>query len=491
MAAQQHATLDRLVRVEGPRVLATLVRTTGSLQLAEDAVQDAVVRALQVWPRDGVPPEPRAWLTVTARRRAIDLLRREAMRSGKEAAAVALLEPADAPLPDDGVLRDDLLRLLFTCCHPALPTEAQTALALHTLCGLSTAEVARALLVTEATMAKRLTRARRKIAVAGIPYRPPATHELPQRLGGVLTSVYLLFNEGYHATGGDDPLRRRLTEQSLRLADLVYELLPDQVGVIGLAALLHLQDGRSPARLSTAGELVRLPDQDRGRWDRDKIDQGLSLLGVAPTWSGTNWAAIISWYDVLLRVSDTPVVRLNRAVAIGELHAPQAGLAELDKVEDLIDYLPLTAARASRIWAVRSGVISRLGVAGWTHCTKERLTRDGVVRFRTGGSARPRRTTADAAACHHQWNVGASIAACRSERLVRAAPSRRASDGVNVIRGGVPPAGWTANRFGPGHLPHVSRQKPRLAMVGEPCSHPPLGVPEIIIPQAVAPWPTG
>lgn len=226
------AALARLVRDEGSRVLATLVRTTGSLELAEDAVQDAVVRALDVWPREGVPVEPRAWLTLTARRRAIDLLRRERVREGKEAATAALLDllqPADPSLPDHGVLRDDLLRLLFTCCHPTLSTEAQTALALRTLCGLTTAEVASALLVSEPTMAKRLTRARRKIATAGIPYRVPSAEELPARLDGVLTTVYLLFNEGYHASAGATLIRRQLTAEAIRLAALLREVLPDQI----------------------------------------------------------------------------------------------------------------------------------------------------------------------------------------------------------------------------------------------------------------------
>lgn len=243
-------------------------------------------------------------------------------------------------------------------------------MALRTLCGLSTAEVASALLVSEATMSKRLTRARRKIEAAGIPYRTPSNRELPQRLRGVLTTVYLLYNEGYHATVGENPLRRELTAAAVRLAGLLQELLPDQLGVIGLNALLHLHEARSPARLDTAGELVRLPDQDRARWDRDEIAMGLSWLGVAlrqptstpdpyvvqaaiaachdlaPTWADTSWAAIASWYDVLLTLTDTPVVRLNRAVARSEVHGPAVGLAELEEIDDLAEYLPYAAARA-------------------------------------------------------------------------------------------------------------------------------------------------
>ena len=365
-----HAALARLVREEGPRVLATLVRTAGSLQLAEDAVQDAVLRALDTWPRDGIPVEPRAWLTVTARRRAIDMIRRESRRTDKEAAALALLHPVDAPPPDHGVLRDDLLRLLFICCHPALAVEAQIALALRTLCGLTTSEVASSLLVSRETMAKRLTRARRKIVVAGIPYQTPAPDELPRRLHGVLTAIYLLFNEGYHATAGESALRRQLTGEAIRLATLLQELLPDQLPAIGLAALLHLHDARSPGRLDAAGELLLLSEQDRSRWDRGVVRRGLSLLGIAlrhpgdrpdpfviqaaiaachdlaPTWEATDWPAIVSWYDVLLSVTDTPVVRLGRAVAVGELHGPAVGLATLEDIEGLETHLPFVAGRA-------------------------------------------------------------------------------------------------------------------------------------------------
>ena len=375
----ERAALVRLVRDEGARVLATLVRTTGSWQLAEDAVQDAVMRALDRWPRDGIPPEPRAWLTVTARRRAIDLIRREAMRDSKELAALEL-RVADAEPPDHGVVRDDLLRLLFVCCHPALSVEAQTALALRTLGGLSTEEVASSLLVSPATMAKRLTRAKRKIQVARIPYEAPSPEDLPERLQGVLTVIYLMFNEGYHASGGDGPLRRGLTSEAIRLATLLRELLPGQVSVLGLAALLALHDARTPARLDHDGEPVRLAEQDRSRWDRDAIERGLALLGLAlrgsvarpdpfvvqaaiaachdlaPTWEATNWPAIVSWYDVLLTVGDTPVVRLGRAVAIGELHGPDAGLTALETVEGLEGHLPFVAGRAELL--ARSGRVA-------------------------------------------------------------------------------------------------------------------------------------
>jgi RNA polymerase sigma-70 factor (ECF subfamily) len=361
--------LVRLVRDEGARVLATLVRVTGSLQLAEDAVQDAVVKALDVWEKGGVPPEPRAWLTRTARNRAIDLLRRESRRGEKEAGAEILLGGDDAPVPEPEVVADDLLRLLFTCCHPTLSLETQTALALRTLCGLTTAEVARALVVPEATMAKRLTRARRKIAVAAIPYRTPSPEELPGRLSGVLSTVYLLFSEGYHATSGDDPVRRELTADAVRLARLLRELLPEEPATTGLLALMLLQSSRHAARTDEHGDLVLMADQDRSRWDRAAIAEGMTLLGVAlrrtptrpelyttqaaiaachaiaPTWADTNWDAVISWYDVLLGITDTPVVRLNRAVAVAERDGPEVGLAELEQIPALPGYPALDAVR--------------------------------------------------------------------------------------------------------------------------------------------------
>jgi len=366
--------LVRLVRDEGARVLATLVRTTGSLEIAEDAVQDAVVNALKVWPRTGVPRCPRAWLTVTARNRAIDLLRRESRRADKEGAAEAPALTEDSLLAAPEVVADDLLRLVFTCCHPSLPLETQTALALRTLCGLTTAEVARALLVPEATMAKRLTRARRKIAVAGIPYRSPSAGDLPHRLGAVLATVYLLFNEGYHASAGDDLIRSQLVGEALRLTRLLRELLPGEASVTGLLALMLLQSSRHRARLDEHGEVVLLADQDRTKWDRDAVAEGMTLLGVAlrrtptrpdlyatqaaiaachalaATWEHTNWEAVISWYEVLLSINDTPVVRVNRAVAVAELHGPQAGLAALDEVGDIPDFTSLPAVRAELLY---------------------------------------------------------------------------------------------------------------------------------------------
>jgi RNA polymerase sigma factor (sigma-70 family) len=365
-----HAALVRLVRDEGRRVLATLARLTGDLQLAEDAVADATVRALQTWPRDGVPEQPRAWLTLAARRRAIDLIRREIARNGKEAAAVSLLEPSDPEPVEPEAVRDDLLRLVFTCCHPSLAVDTQVALALRTLCGLSTAEVGRALLVGEATMTKRLTRAKQKIARAGIPYRTPADHELPDRLRGVLAVVYLLFNEGYSATAGADPLRPALVDEAIRLTRLLRELLPGEPSVLGLLALQLLHDSRRDARIDPDGQPVLLADQDRTRWRRALIEEGVRLVGeglrrtpdqpdpyvvqaaiaachaLAPGYQETDWVAVLSWYDVLLRVQDTPVVRLNRAVAVGELHGAAAGLAEIDRLTGMSGYPLWHAARA-------------------------------------------------------------------------------------------------------------------------------------------------
>nr|WP_260428405.1 sigma-70 family RNA polymerase sigma factor [Micromonospora globispora] len=353
------AAVARLVREERTRILATLIRVTGSVDLAEDATQDAVVRALETWPRDGVPENPRAWLLVVARRRAVDLIRREARRAGKEAEAVSLLDPA--PENPESV-RDDLLRLIFTCCHPALSLDAQVALALRTLAGLSTAEVARGLLVPEATMAKRLTRAKQKIAQARIPYRVPAAEELTARLSGVAATVYLIFNEGYAAGAGDDLLRTALTGEAIRLARLLAELMPDEATVLGLLALLLLQDSRRAARTDADGRLLLLAEQDRSRWDPALVTEGVELVGralrrtahrpdryvvqaavaachaLAPAYDLTPWDAVVSWYDVLLTVHDTPVVRLNRAAAVAERDGPAAGLALVDAVDGLTGY---------------------------------------------------------------------------------------------------------------------------------------------------------
>jgi len=368
--------LAELVRTEGRRVLATLVRTTGSLTVAEDAVSDAVLAALETWPRTGIPDNPRAWLTTVARNKALDTFRREAARTPKEVAAMDLAALSGPPEPpDDGVVADDLLRLVFICCHPALSTEAQVALALRTLCGLSTADVARLLLVPEATAGKRLTRAKQKIAAAHIPYRVPDAAELPTRLDAVATTVYLLFTAGH--SGGDAVVRPQLCDEALRLGRLLVGLLPDESSLQGLLALMLLTDARRGTRVDAAGHLVLLADQDRSRWNRVAIDEGARLVEVAlrrsrlragrfelqaaiaachataPTWPDTDWDDIVALYDALLRVEDTPVVRLNRAVAVGERDGPAAGLALVDAIGGL--------GRWHRWHACRAELLTRLG----------------------------------------------------------------------------------------------------------------------------------
>lgn len=375
------ASVQQLVREEGRRVLATLTRLTGNLPLAEDAVADAVVRALETWPRDGIPANPRAWVTLTARRRAVDLIRREARRSEKEQAYLHLhaLTAAREPATSESAVRDDLLRLVFTCCHPALSLEAQVALSLRTLCGLSTAEVARALLVPEPTMVKRLTRAKQKIATARIPYRVPEAEDLPDRVAGVVATVYLVFNEGYAATAGEALIRQSLCAEAIRLGRLLHELLPDNASITGLLALMLLQDSRRVARTGPDQAVILLADQDRASWDRGQIAEGIRLLSqglaltprqpdayvvqaaisachaLAPTWERTDWAAILSWYDVLLTVQDTPVVRLNRAAAIAEGTGAEAGLAEMDAILGLAGYPLWQASRAELLCRLGRG----------------------------------------------------------------------------------------------------------------------------------------
>jgi len=358
--------LVALLRDEGPGVLATLTRQTGSLQLAEDAVQDAAVRALEIWARDGVPPSPRGWLLLVARRRAVDVLRREARRAQKEAAYVDLLPPGEQ---DNDAIEDDLLRLLFTCCHPALDRSTQVALALKWLCGLSTAQIGRLLLVPETAMARRLSRARQKIAVARIPYRVPAAEDLPDRVTAVLATVHLLFTEGYSATGPGPALQDERAAEALRLARLLRALLPDDAGVCGLLALVLLNSARTPARTAPDGSLVLLAEQDRARWSRAAIHEGVALVGeglartplrpdryvvqaaiaachcLARTWQDTDWAAVVSWYDVLAALDPSPVVQLNRAAAIAERDGAAAGLAALEGLQ-LPGYALLPATRA-------------------------------------------------------------------------------------------------------------------------------------------------
>ncbi len=365
------------IRAEGGRVVATLTRLLGDMDAAQDALQEAALTAIERWPADGVPRNPAAWLTTTARHKALDRLRREDRRGEKEIRAMQQLEGADdAPLPES-VVRDDLLRLVFTCCHPALAPEARVALSLRTLGGLTTAEIARAFLVPEATMSQRLVRARRKIAGAAIPYRVPADHELPERLPAVLAVVYLVFTEGHTASSGAALVRVDLCDEAVRLARLLAEVLPDESEVHGLLGLLLVTDARRATRLDVEGDLVLLADQDRSAWDRTLIDEGHAHIEIAlrraagkpgpyalqgaiaaihslsPSWEATDWDQAVELYDLLAAIHPTPVVRLNRAVAVAERDGPEAGLAEIDALEEL---------GAFHLWhAGRAELLRRLG----------------------------------------------------------------------------------------------------------------------------------
>jgi RNA polymerase sigma-70 factor (ECF subfamily) len=370
-AEQFSTTIETLYRSESGRVLATLVRLLGDLDLAEEAMHEAFAVALESWPQTGIPDKPRPWLISTARFKAIDGMRRRARFDATQKDLALYMEARlnETPLEDEEI-EDDRLRLIFTCCHPALPPEAQVALTLRELCGLTTEEIARAFLVTPTTLAQRIVRAKTKIRETPIPYEVPTPQELPERLDAVLQVVYLVFNEGYSAATGAEVTRAELTGEAIRLGRLLTELQPEPE-VIGLLALMLLQESRRAARSSPTGELILLENQDRSLWNREQIAEGVSLVekalssrrfgaytlqaaiaavhAQAESTAATDWRQIVALYDQLLRLQPSPVVQLNRAVAIAMRDGPEAGLKHIDAVleqGDLANYYLAHSARA-------------------------------------------------------------------------------------------------------------------------------------------------
>jgi RNA polymerase sigma-70 factor (ECF subfamily) len=369
---ERYDAVAETIRIEGTRILATLIRTVGDVQLAEDAVQEATLAALGAWPVTGVPPEPRAWLTVTARRKAIDIIRREQARGTKERDGADLIELSKREVETDEVVDDDLLRLIFTCCHPSLSPPTRVALALRTLCGLSPAQIAGVLLTTEVATTKRLVRARQKIAAARIPYRVPAEAELRERLPVVRAVIHSLYTAGHAPGEGEAAYDVDLCAEAIRLAELLHSLLPDQPTPTAVLALLLLTEARRPARVDDSGEVVTLDLQDRSLWDQDLIDRGVALLNDSlerserqadayqlqaaiaaeharvPSYTATDWREIVRLYDLLVQVSPSPAAELARVVAI-------AGTGDVDTALKLLDEIP----PSSRKHAVRAELLAR------------------------------------------------------------------------------------------------------------------------------------
>ena len=365
-----HKTIEVLYRTESGRILATLVRLLGDIDVAEEAMHEAFAAALDTWPRSGVPDNPRPWLISTARFKAIDGMRRRARFGSAQSDLTLYLERINEASPEDDEIEDDRLRLIFTCCHPALPPEAQIALTMREVCGLTTEEIARAFLIRPATLAQRIVRAKAVIRDKAIPYQVPAAQELPARLGAVLQVVYLVFNEGYSAAAGTEVTRAELTGEAIRLGRLLNELLPEPEA-IGLLSLMLLQASRHLARTSPTGDLILLENQDRSLWNREQIAEGAALLekalqsrrfgaytlqaaiaavhAQADSVAATDWRQIVALYDRLLQIQPSPVVRLNRAVAIAMCEGPEAGLAEIDDLlahGDLANYYLAHSVRA-------------------------------------------------------------------------------------------------------------------------------------------------